>query len=141
MSLEAEQYLTKEQIEATKKAVKCQNDDDLEKIFNAECIGHLNYKMFDWERLWLWVGPNHKIVVFDQGNGHCQIISVFPIEDQIHHWGVLGKNRQWLIYMVSKEAARNTWKNNENCCRLVNHIKLNKDCHNYNIIEEKPNVY
>lgn len=142
MSWEVEQYLTKEQKLAIKKAVKCQNDNDLEIIFNAECVGRLDYKIFNQEGLWLWVGLNHKIVVLDLGNGNCRIISVFPIiRDLIHNWGVLDKHGKWLIYMVPEKTARNIWKNNKESWRLVNEIKTNENMKGYHIIEEKPNVY
>lgn len=55
-------------------------------------------------------------------------------------WGIIGKDGQWLFYMISAKEAKVAWKQNkENRWRLCKNIRTDEEmgCQRYSIIKEE----
>jgi len=76
-----EYLLTKEQARLVLRIISSQNEDWLAENFpGLKPICHLGKFDVQFERLWLWESDEFKIVTFDEGNGECHIVALFPKE-------------------------------------------------------------
>jgi len=76
-----EYLLTKEQADLILKILHVQDEYQLIAMFpGLVSVCHLGNYDDRFERLWLWESDEFKIVTFDEGNGECHIVALFPKE-------------------------------------------------------------